>query len=497
MKATNTNTIEGNAGAQADAFRFKSAIERGVQRLEVQAATGSEEVARCQQWLGEEHYLGPARTVGNRLFQIVIEDGQPVAVLLWAASAWHLKDRDDWIDWDPLTRACRLKLIVSNWRFLVLEETRRPNLASQCLAAALRALPGQWEARYGYRPLLAESFTDPESHAGTCYKASGWQPLGMSKGFARQRCEFYVPNDRPKKLWVRELAPNASSLLCARKLPAAHAAGETDGGGVRSVLKAEQLRSLAQVFRQIPDPRARASMRYPLPAVLTIIAMALLGGAVHLSEICRAGQRLDRHQRTHIGLRYKKGTRFRSAPGYSVYRDLLATLDLEAMARVFNRWLGEHRGILPRSLALDGKTIVGQLGEMVSLVDEKDGVPVAILCNDDGKELPAAQKLLASEEVNLINATVNADALHCQDQSARETVTGGGDYLFRIKANQPTLEQRARSLLPVDGQTPPLFRPDPRKATGASKSVTSTPAGQKPGVSISPSRGRSLRSDGS
>ena len=126
-------------------------------RLDVRPAISEAEIAQCQQWLGQEHFLGPAKTAGQRLFQVIYEGEQPVAVLIWAASAWHLKDRDEWISWDPLTRARRLKLIVSNWRFLILEETRRPNLASQCLAAALRVLQDQWQALYAYRPLLARA----------------------------------------------------------------------------------------------------------------------------------------------------------------------------------------------------------------------------------------------------------------------------------------------------------------------------------------------------
>ena len=59
-----------------------------------------------------------------------------------------------------MTRAKRPKLIVNNTRFLVLDETREPNLASQSLGAALRALPAQWQDAHGFLPLLAESFTD-------------------------------------------------------------------------------------------------------------------------------------------------------------------------------------------------------------------------------------------------------------------------------------------------------------------------------------------------
>jgi hypothetical protein len=77
----------------------------------------------------------------------------------------------------------RLKLIVQNRRFLLLtNKGQAPNLASQSLGAALRALPEQWQTRFGYRPLLAESFTNPEAYAGTCYKATNWEPVGWSAG---------------------------------------------------------------------------------------------------------------------------------------------------------------------------------------------------------------------------------------------------------------------------------------------------------------------------
>ena len=83
---------------------------------------------------------------------------------------------------------------------------------------ALKAIGGQWRERFGYEPLLAETFTDPESHAGTCYKAAGWTPLGLTEGNRRQRAEFYVANERPKKLWLKPLRPDARERLCAAAL---------------------------------------------------------------------------------------------------------------------------------------------------------------------------------------------------------------------------------------------------------------------------------------
>ena len=87
------------------------------------------------------------------------------------------------------------------------------------MGAALRALPEQWRAGFGYRPLLAESFTDPESHAGTCYKASNWEPVGHSAGYRRHRADFYIANDRPKRLWRVNFPPRPAPTCAPCRCP--------------------------------------------------------------------------------------------------------------------------------------------------------------------------------------------------------------------------------------------------------------------------------------
>ena len=109
--------------------------------LWVEVASGEAALAFYADALEEEHALGAGHAAGRRLWQIVrrTSDDAPVAVLRWAASAFHLRARDAWIGWDAMTRSRRLGLIVNNSRLLILEEHRAPNLATQVLGAALRA----------------------------------------------------------------------------------------------------------------------------------------------------------------------------------------------------------------------------------------------------------------------------------------------------------------------------------------------------------------------
>ena len=100
-------------------------------------------------------------------------EGKWLGLLTWGSAAYRLKPRDAVIAWTPTQRAQRQKLVVQNRRFLLLgERGEQPNLASRVLGAAVRDLPRLWFAHFGYEPLLAETFTDIEAYAGSCYKAA-------------------------------------------------------------------------------------------------------------------------------------------------------------------------------------------------------------------------------------------------------------------------------------------------------------------------------------
>lgn len=425
------------------------------------------EVAWFDGLLADKHYLGAGRPVGDYLRQVVEVDRKAVALLVWGPACYALKDRDQWISWSTVQRLERLKLIVQNRRFLVLaDKGQSPNLASQAMGAALRALPGQWLERFGYRPLLAESFTDPEGYAGTCYKASNWEAVGQSAGHSRHRADFYVPNGRPKKLWLRPLGPQGREQLKAQQVPEDCRAGLIVAPTGTLPVKAEQLDSLMDVLRKAPDPRASNTV-YRTYAVLTVIAMALLAGRREIAEIARFATSLSQPQRRRLGFPRKKGTQaFWQVPSYSVFYQVLTRMDPEAFAKILNDWLQSRAGSLPGALALDGKMIRDHIG-LLTLAQHEDGAPVAVAVYDQKEgtercELSAAWALLQQLPA-LDGKMITADALHCQRTHAATIVEKGGDYLLQIKANQENLLKKAQAL---DGlkDTPFLTKPDPDTA---------------------------------
>ncbi len=417
--------------------------------------------------LAEHHYLGAGQPVGDYLRQVVEREGQAVALLVWGPACYALKDRDLWISWSAPQRLERLKLVVQNRRFLGLwSKGASPNLASQSMGAALRVLPQQWKERFGYRPLLAESFTDPEAYEGTCYKASNWEAVGYSAGYSRHRADFYVANDRPKKLWLRPLCSEARQWLRSAELPADCRGGLGRAPSGTLPVSEPQMSSLFELFRKAPDPRGR-NTRYRIGPVLTLIALALLAGRREIAEIARFATTLTQRQRRNLWLPRKKGTKaFYEVPGYSVFYEVLRRMDPEAFAILLNGWLQNRAGTLPQALALDGKMIRDHIG-LLTLAQHEDGAPQAVAVYDQKEgtqrcELSAAARLL--EELPALDGKlITADPLHCQREHARSIVEKGGDYLFGVKGNQPNLLKQAQGL---DALKDTPFLPKPSPATG-------------------------------
>jgi hypothetical protein len=348
------------------------------------------------------------------------------------------------------------------------------------MGAALRVLRSQWQDCFGYRPLLAESFTDPEAYAGTCYKASNWEPVGWSVGYSRHRADFYVPNDRPKRLWLRELVPQARDRLRAVQVPEECQAGLVASPSGQLPLKEPEVDSLKQIFIQAPDPRA-ANTRYRIAPVLAIIALALLAGRREIAEIARFATSLTQGQRRRLGLPRKKGTRaFYQVPGYAVFYQVLTRMDPEAFAQRLSQWLLSRAGSLPVALAMDGKMIRDHIG-LLTLAQHEDGAPQAVAVYDQKEgtercEQTAARALLESLEA-LDGKLITADPLHCQRKVARTIVEKGGDYLLQIKANQKHLLKQAKRL---DALQDTPFLPPPKPDTDESKPALCTPSPSNP-----------------
>jgi len=88
------------------------------------------------------------------------------------------------------------------------------NLASWILGRSARRLPSDWQERYGYCPVLLETFVERERFRGTCYEAANWRYVGDTKG--RGKLDRYELAELPvKKVYVRALSRGCREALCA------------------------------------------------------------------------------------------------------------------------------------------------------------------------------------------------------------------------------------------------------------------------------------------
>jgi hypothetical protein len=240
---------------------------------------GEHEIGQFNYYLETEHYLESSRYAGQALRYVAEVAGQWLALLTFSAPALHLKARERWINWSPRQRARRLGLVVNNSRFLVLSERQRyPNLASRVLGLVLRRLSADWQEHWGHPVLVVESFVDESKYRGTCYRACGFQAVGITEGFGRSSRDFYEAHGQPKQLYLRELRPRARQQLRQARLPAELAAAEAEIAGP-CPFRAPALESLLAQLGTLRDGRRGHGLRHRQRFVLACAAVCTLMGA--------------------------------------------------------------------------------------------------------------------------------------------------------------------------------------------------------------------------
>ncbi|MGH8833007.1 MAG: DUF4338 domain-containing protein [Polaromonas sp.] len=165
------------------------------------------------EYIQRYHYLGYTPLSGAQLRYNVFAGEQLVALLSFGASAWKLAGRERFIGWLEPQRKKNLQLVVNNARFLILPWIQSKGLASKILSIANRQLPSDWHQRYGYCPVLLETFVETERHRGTCYKAANWIHVGQTVGRGK-KSRVHSQILPIKDIWLYPLRKNFRAVLC-------------------------------------------------------------------------------------------------------------------------------------------------------------------------------------------------------------------------------------------------------------------------------------------
>ena len=141
-------------------------------------------------------------------------------------------------------------------------------------------------------------------------------------------------------------------------------------------------------------------------------------------------------------------------PSDSTFLRVLKAVDAGRFASLVGSWLAEQEIGAVARLAVDGKVLRGS--------GRHDGKPLQLLSavthhlrltlgqipiREKSNEIPALKPLL--EKLRPPPGTlITADAMHCQQESARcITQDWGGDFLFGLKGNQSGILDKAERLL--------------------------------------------------
>lgn len=432
-----------------------------------------EERNRIKRLIDEHHYLRWGKPVGETMQYVAEAGGQWVALLIFGAAAYALRDRDEWIQWSVAQRRARLNFVAQNRRFLILPGVKEPNLASRILGLCIRRLAADWEAAYGHPVLVAETFVDPQRFEGTCYLAAGWQRLGLTAGARRVRREFYDDAGTPKQLMVKALRGDACQRLCDTTWPEPWQPHE------RVVVASNPLRgrepySLFQAFREVPEFRSKQGRRHPLASVLACAACAMMAGAEGIGEMAEIVAGFDqRHLRMLFCWRNPHTKRY-EPPSETTLRRILTGIDPARFDQIVGDWVRAHGRIA--ALAIDGKTLKacldaeGHQTTLVAAVAHGDGAPLAQLPVPSGTNETATARQLLDRLPPLDGVLATFDAAHTNGETARKVVVEkGGDYLLPVKGNQPTLLDHANRLLPQAAFSPSGV--DGRENTGARRNA--------------------------
>ena len=219
-------------------------------------------------------------------------------------------------------------------------------------------------------------------------------------------------------------------------------------------------RHLLDMLAEVPEPRKKKGLRYPLKAMLGVLVVGLLCG--HKGYTCIATW-LRRQPAVAEAL----GFRRREKPCGSTFHNLLKALDVVKLEQVLTTWVMTTRQRYPffetrlTGVAIDGKSLRGTDSEesrrlhLLAAVSHELGIPLAqCAVGEKTNEIPVASQLL--KHFDVAGTVITTDALLTQRTFCRDVLAANADYALPVKANQKHLFEDIRDLFrPLSETDPP------------------------------------------
>ena len=216
---------------------------------------------------------------------------------------------------------------------------------------------------------------------------------------------------------------------------------------------------LLDMLAEVPEPRKKKGLRYPLKAMLGVLVVGLLCG--HKGYTCIATW-LRRQPAVAEAL----GFRRREKPCGSTFHNLLKALDVVKLEQVLTTWVMTTRQRYPffetrlTGVAIDGKSLRGTDSEesrrlhLLAAVSHELGIPLAeCAVGEKTNEIPVASQLL--KHFDVAGTVITTDALLTQRAFCKDILAANADYALPVKANQKHLFEDIRDLFEPLSETDP------------------------------------------
>ena len=156
-----------------------------IEDLDVVPVTSRADRRTWNTLIAHEHPQGIATFAGCQIYYLVRSAHGILAAAGFSAAALRLAVRDRWMNWSDEQRQAHLNRVVGLNRFLIRPGVVCLHFASHVLGRILRRLPQDFEARYGYRLWLVETFVSPP-WSERSLMAANFLRLGLTAGRGRQ-----------------------------------------------------------------------------------------------------------------------------------------------------------------------------------------------------------------------------------------------------------------------------------------------------------------------
>jgi hypothetical protein len=209
-----------------------------------------------------------------------------------------------------------------------------------------------------------------------------------------------------------------------------------------------EIRSLYDYFSDIEDHRRASGRRFAMADMLMLLTLSCLNHSVGYQSMSR----FFKNNRAALvaALSLKHGV-----PSYAGMYNFVNSLDISAVVEAINKWLFQFRDLGDSSwYSVDGKSLSGTITDaqgaaqnlvsVVRLVQHNSQAVVQFAYYLTGKkgESETVKLLLRSDEVDIAEKTITADALHCNQAFLQLILQKDAGYVVQVKDNCAALKKK-------------------------------------------------------